>query len=92
MPPLVATVAEKEPWTEAFVMTLLVAPLMNRIVEVPDVGEAVVFAMVSESPPALTPSIVTLSAPLKSIRGLPAVVPPEMVLASPPTAFTVIVV
>src|SRR6476659_5359662 len=80
-PPLVATEALKDPWMFELVIVLLVAPPINRIVEVPDVADAVVLAIVSEFPPVFSPLIVTLSAPLKSIIGLPAVVAPEIVRA-----------
>ena len=43
-------------------------------------------------PAAFTPSIVTLSAPLRSISGRPAVAAPEIVRAAPPTGLTEIVV
>src|SRR4051812_33073150 len=46
--PLVATELEQEPWRLQFVIVLLVAPPMKRIVLVPEVAEAVVFAIVSE--------------------------------------------
>ena len=42
---------------------------MKRIVDVPDVAETVVLAIVSELPPVFRPLIVTLSAPLRSISG-----------------------
>ena len=57
---------------------------MNRIVDVPDVAETVVLAMVSELPPVLRPSMVTLSAPFRSISGEPAAIAPEIVRAAPP--------
>ena len=63
---------------------LLVAPPMKRIVEVPEVAETVVLAIVSELPPVFKPSIVTLSAPLRSISGLPAAIAPLIVRAAPP--------
>ena len=53
------------------VIVLLVAPPMKRIVDVPEVAETVVLAIVSELPPVFKPSIVTLSAPLRSISGEP---------------------
>ena len=84
LPPLVVADPEKEPEIVALVTVLLVAPLMNRIVDVFEVDEAVVFEIVSELPPVLRPSIVTLSAPFKSIKGLPAVMAPEIVRAAPP--------
>ena len=58
---------------------LLVASAINRIVPVPAVAETVVLATVREFPPAFKPSIVTLSAPLKLISGLPAAVAPVTV-------------
>src|SRR4029079_8506829 len=62
---------------------------INRIVLVP-VPPIVRFDIVSELPPVLSPLIVTLSAPLRSIVGLPAVVAPEIVRAAPPTGDIVI--
>ena len=90
--PFVATDDETEPCRFEFVMVLLVAPPIKRIVEVPDVEEAVVFAIVREFPPAFKPSIVTLSAPFKSIIGDPAVVAPVIVRAAPPTGLMLIAV
>src|SRR6185295_5347406 len=84
VPPLVATDAVLAPWMFELVITLLVAPPMNRIVAVPEVAETVVLAIVRELPPVLSPSMVTLSAPLKSIRGLPATIAPDTVRAAPP--------
>jgi len=83
-PPFVVTAAENEPNTEHRVIVLLVAPPMNNTVEVPEVADAVVFESVRESPPLFKPSMVTLSAPLKVISGLPAAIAPEIVLAAPP--------
>src|SRR6476646_4191121 len=81
LPP--ATVVEDvdEPSTMHLVMVLFCAPLMRRIVLVPAVAEAVVFEIVSELPPEFKPSMVTLSAPLRSINGLPATIAPQTVLA-----------
>src|SRR5690349_5849377 len=84
LPPLVTTDALNEPRIVALVMVLLVAPLIKRMVLVPVVGDAVVFEIVNELPPVFKPSTVTLSAPLKSINGLPAAIAPEMVRAAPP--------
>src|SRR6185295_11899731 len=78
VPPAVATGAELDPWRFELVMTLPVAPPMNRIVDVDAVAEAVVLAIVSELPPVFRPSIVTLSAPFKSISGDPAAIAPEI--------------
>ncbi len=89
--PLVATEALAEPWMLALVTTLLVAPPMKRIVDVPLVAETVVLARVSELPPVFRPSMVTLSAPLKSISGLPAAMAPLMVRAAPPLGEMLIV-
>jgi hypothetical protein len=74
------------------VTTLLVAPPMNRIVDVPLVADTVVLAIVSELPPVLSPSILTLSAPFRSIIGLPAVVVPVIRRAAPPVGLIVIAV
>src|SRR6185295_390608 len=92
VPPLVATDDELDPWRLELVIVLLVAPPMNRIVAVPEVADAVVLAMVSELPPVLRPSMVTLSAPLRSISGDPAAIAPEIVRAAPPVGLIVIVV
>ena len=75
-----------------FVIVLFVAPPIKRMVAVPEVAETVVLAIVKEFPPVFKPSMVTLSAPLKSIIGLPAVVAPEMVRATPPEGLMVRVV
>ena len=77
LPPAVVVLAVDEPSTVHLVMVLFCAPLMRRIVLVPAVAEAVVFEIVSELPPELKPSMVTLSAPLRSINGLPATIAPE---------------
>src|SRR6185295_19261922 len=90
--PLVATDAACEPWRLELVIVLLVAPPMKRIVDVPEVADAVVLAIVSELPPVLRPSMVTLSAPLKSMSGEPAAIAPEIVRAAPPVGLIVIVV
>jgi hypothetical protein len=83
-PPAVVVPDVDEPRTEQFVTVLFCAPLMKRIVLVLAVAEAVVFEIVSELPPVLSPLIVTLSAPFKSINGLPATIAPETVRAAPP--------
>ena len=83
LPPLVPTAALKAPFTEQFVIVFVVAPPINRMVQVPDVAEAVVFSNVSELPPVFNPLMVTLSAPFKSINGLPAVIAPETVIPVP---------
>ena len=80
LPPATVVLAVDEPSTVHLVMVLFCAPLMSRIVLVLAVAEAVVFAIVSELPPELRPSMVTLSAPLRSINGLPATIAPETVL------------
>src|SRR5689334_13614769 len=84
LPPLVVTPAPNEPSMVELVIVSPVAPPMKRIVLVPEVADAVVFEIVSELPPVFRPSIVTLSAPLKSIKGLPAAIAPETVRAAPP--------
>ncbi len=68
----------------ALVMVLLVAPPMKRMVLVPDVGDTVVLAIVSALPPVFRPLMVTLSAPFRSMSGLPATIAPLMVRAAPP--------
>jgi hypothetical protein len=80
VPPGITVPVVDEPSTEQFVMVLFCAPLMSRMVLVPAVFETVVFEMVSEFPPEFKPSMVTLSAPLRSINGLPATIAPETVL------------
>ena len=82
LPPATVVIAVDEPSTAHLVMVLFCAPLMRRIVLVPAVAEAVVFEIVSELPPEFKPSMVTLSAPLRSINGLPATIAPETVLSS----------
>src|SRR5688572_5637180 len=84
VPPMVATVALKAPRTVQLVTVLEVAPLIKRIVDVEAVGDAVVFSMVNALPALLRPFTVTLSAPLKSTRGLPAAMAPLIVRAAPP--------
>jgi hypothetical protein len=83
-PPAVAVPDVDEPRTVQFVTVSFCAPLMKRIVLVLAVAEAVVFEIVNELPPVLSPLIVTLSAPFKSINGLPATIAPEMLRAAPP--------
>jgi hypothetical protein len=51
------------------------------MVLVPVVADTVVFSMIIELPLAFKPSIVTLSAPLRSISGLPAAIAPLTVTA-----------
>ena len=82
--PLVATGIVPEPWILALVIVLRVAPPMKRMVEVPEVADTVVLAIVRLLPPVLRPLMVTLSAPFRSISGLPATMAPEMVRAAPP--------
>jgi hypothetical protein len=82
--PFVATEDETAPRNVQRVMVLEVAPPMNRMVDVPDVGDAVVFSIESASPPVFNPSMVTLSAPFKSIMENPGVAAPLIVLDEPP--------
>jgi hypothetical protein len=72
-----------------FVTLSFVAPLMKRMVLVLAVADTVVFDNVRLTPPELTPSIVTLSAPAKSISGLPAAIAPETVRAPPAGAIRI---
>src|SRR3977135_3392024 len=81
VPVAAVTAPVDEPRTVQFLTVSLDVPLMKRIVLVPAVGSAVVFEIVSESIPLFRPSIVTLSTPLRSINGLPAVVAPVTVWA-----------
>src|ERR1044072_1291223 len=74
LPPFVPTAAEKDPSTVQRVIVFAVAPPISLMVDVPDVPEAVVLEMVREFPPVFRPSKVTLSAPLRSISGDPAVI------------------
>lgn len=84
LPPFVATDVPFEPRIVELLIVLLVAPPIKRIVLVPEVPGDVVFEIVRLFPPVFKPLIVTLSAPLRSIIGLPAVVAPEIVRAAPP--------
>src|SRR5947208_9509925 len=72
VPAKVANVDVDEPSIEQFVTVLFVASAIKRIVPVPVVVPMVVLEMVRVLPPVFRPSIVTLSAPFKSINGLPA--------------------
>src|SRR5437762_9411692 len=81
VPATVANVEAEDPRIVQLVTVLLVASAMKRIVPLPAVVPAVVFEIVSELPVVLSPLIVTLSAPLRSISGLPAVVAPVTVRA-----------
>ena len=73
-----------EPRILQFVITLFCAPLIRRIVLVPVVAAVCAFVNVNELPPELRPSIVMLSAPLRSINGAASapetVLPPEGVI------------
>ena len=75
----------EEPLMVQYFTRLAVASLMNRMVEVPDTAEVLSFEMVRSfvEPVAFTlPSMVTLSAPFRSIRGearLPFIVSPVVV-------------
>ena len=73
-----------EPRTVHRVTVLFCAPLMNRMVLVPPGFETLVLEMVRALPPVPSPSMVTLVAPLRSINGLPEVIAPETVRATPP--------
>src|ERR1051325_3245039 len=81
LPPAVAAVALDDPKIEQFLMVLFDAPLINLIVLVLAVAEAVVFERVSELPLIFSPSMVTFLAPFKLISGLPAVIAPATVRA-----------
>jgi hypothetical protein len=75
----------KEPKIEQFVIKLLVAPPIKRMVEVADVIDVFVLDMVKELPPVFNPFMVTLSAPFRFIVELPPVLKPaEIVRAAPP--------
>src|SRR4051794_1089438 len=58
-----------DPWIVQFRTVLFVASAMKRIVEVLVKALVLALEIVNEFPPALRPSIVTLSAPFKSISG-----------------------
>src|SRR5438309_927137 len=81
VPVATPTAPVDEPRTVQLVTMSPEVPLMKRIVLVPAVGSTIEFEMVSESVPLFSPSMVTLSAPLRSISGLPATVPPATVRA-----------
>jgi hypothetical protein len=70
---IVAAIVEsgegEEPKMEQLVTVLLVASAMKRIVLVPAAVPVFVLEIVKELPPELSPFIVTLSAPFKSISG-----------------------
>ena len=65
LPLAVVTRRVDEPSTVQFVIILLCAPLMRRIVLVPAVADVLAFEIVSELPAEFRPLIVTLSAPCK---------------------------
>ena len=68
-----------EPDRVQLVMVLLLASFIKRIVEVPAVAETVVLIMDKEFTSVFRPLMVTLSAPLKLMSALPAVVAPVMI-------------
>ena len=73
-----AEASVEEPLSVQYFTVLLLASLMNRIVEAPAVEEVLVLVIVRllVVPEAFTrPSMVTLSAPLRLIRGNPAMEP-----------------
>jgi hypothetical protein len=84
VPPGPVTAEIDDPRTVHRVTVLLDAPLVKRMVQVPDAPETLVLEIVRELPPLLSPSIVTLSAPFRSINGLPAAIAPDTVRAAPP--------
>lgn len=84
VPATVANVDVDEPSIEQLVTVLFEASAINRIVPVPTVVPMVVLEIVSELPPVFSPLMVTLSAPLRLINGLPAAGAPVMVRAKPP--------
>ena len=61
----------EEPSIVHLVILLFDASLRNLIVDVPEKSEIVLFVMVKELPEEFKPSMVTLSAPLRSIIGEP---------------------
>jgi hypothetical protein len=86
--PAVPTVTIDEPRIVQFFTTLLVAPLIKRMVLVPAVADVLAFENVNEFPPEFSPSTVTTSAPLKSISGKARF--PDTVRAAPPEGDMVI--
>lgn len=65
--------SKEDPFRVLYLTVLLLASLMNRMVEVPAVNDALVLVMTRSAvlPVAFTlPSMVTLSAPLRSITGV----------------------
>ncbi len=89
VPPFVPTAIVLEPNILQFVMILDVASAMKRMVLVKVIAETVVFEIVKLFPPVFNPLIVTLSAPLRSIIGDPAVVAAVIVRAAPPEGLMV---
>ncbi len=81
VPAMTLRVEFEEPRMVHRVTVLFVASPVNWTVDVPDVAETLVLEIINEFPPVLMPSSVTLSAPLKLISGLPAVVEPAIVRA-----------
>lgn len=86
VPATVSRIEVEEPRIVHLVTVLLDASAINRIVLVPVNAAPEVLESVREDPATNWPSIVTLSAPLKSINGLPTI-SPETVRA--PTALIV---
>ncbi len=84
LPQLILDAAVDDPSIVQLVIVLLDASFLNLIVQVPVVALAVVLAIIKLFPPVFKPSIITLSAPFKSINGEPAVIAPETVLVAPP--------
>lgn len=84
VPPAVFTDVIEDPRILHLVTVLFVASLMNRIVLVLAVAEAVVLDSVNnEFPFGFKPLIVTLSAPFRSINGRPGMIAPEIVHGPP---------
>ena len=71
-----------EPFNVQFLIVSFEASAIKRMVEVPAVEAVLVLIIVSELPPVFNPSMVTLSAPFKSISG--AATLPVKVRAAPP--------
>ena len=65
----------EEPEMMQFLIVQERESLLNWMVEVPVVDDVLVLVINRESPPIFLPSTSTLSAPLKSIRGFPAIAP-----------------
>ena len=85
LPPTVPNGTVAEPKIEQFLKVLFVASAINRMVLVLAVLDVDKLEIIKLLPPVFSPSIVTKSAPLKSIKGEPAAGVPLIV--APTLAF-----